>query len=72
MDCFAKISQSEIDSNLASFNAGINPSKTLVVYTREQELCQDTANDANVPITKATMVATSTKHAVVTAGMDQA
>ena len=33
IDCFAKISQCEIDTNLASFNEGINLSKTLAVYT---------------------------------------
>jgi hypothetical protein len=72
MDRFAKISQLEIDSNLESFNEGIDPSKTLAVYTRKQELCQETANDADVPITEATMVTTGTKHAVATGGMDQA
>ena len=33
MDCFAQISQSKIDSKLASFNDGIDPSKMLAVYT---------------------------------------
>ena len=71
MDRFANISQCEIDENLASFNEGIDPTKTLAVYTRKQELCQETANDAAVPITEATMVTTGTKHAVATGGMDQ-
>jgi hypothetical protein len=71
MDRFAHISQQEIDENLATFNEGIDPSKTLAIYTRKQELCQHVANDADVPITEATMVTTGTKHAVATGGMDQ-
>jgi hypothetical protein len=71
MDRFAKISQTEIDENLVRFNDGIDPTKTLAVYTRKQELCQETAADADVPITEATMVTTGTKHAVATGGMDQ-
>ncbi len=72
MDRFAKISQQEIDDNLKSFNEGIDPSRPLAVYTRKQELCQETASDAHVPIDEATMVTTGTKHAVATGGMDQA
>ena len=72
MDCFAQISQSKIDGNLITFNKGIDPSKTLAVYTRKQEFCQETANGADVPITEASMVTTGTKHAVATCGMDQA
>ena len=72
MERFAHISQQEIDANLATFNEGIDPSKTLAIYTRKQEKCQEVANDAGVPITEATMVTTGTKHAVATGGMDQA
>ncbi|KAL7531195.1 hypothetical protein ACHAXR_003897, partial [Thalassiosira sp. AJA248-18] len=72
MDRFAKISQVEIDANLVEFNEGIDPSKTLAVYTRKQELCQEIANDAGVEITEATMVTTGTKHAVAAGGMDDA
>ena len=43
----------------------------LAVYTRKQELCQETANDADIPITETTMVTTGTKHAVATGGMDK-
>ena len=71
MDRFANISQNEIDENLARFNEGIDPTRTLAVYTRKQELCQEIAADADVPITEATMVTTGTKHAVATGGLDQ-
>jgi hypothetical protein len=72
MERFAKISQTEIDENLLEFNEGIDPSKTLAVYKRKQELCQEVAADAGVPITEATMVTTGTKHAVATGGMEEA
>ncbi|KAL7523601.1 hypothetical protein ACHAXR_000252 [Thalassiosira sp. AJA248-18] len=72
MDRFAKISQVEIDANLVEFNEAIDPTKTLAVYTRKQELCQEIANDAGVEITEATMVTTGTKHAVATGGMEDA
>ena len=71
MDRFAHISQEEIDANVARFNEGIDPTKTLALYTRKQELCQEIAHDAEVPISEATMVNTATKHAVATGGMDQ-
>jgi hypothetical protein len=51
MERFAKISQTEIDENLLEFNEGIDPSKTLAVYKRKQELCQEVAADAGVPVT---------------------
>ena len=72
MDCFATISQTEIDANLKEFNEGIDPSRTLAVYTRKQELCHEVASDAHVEITEATMVTTATKHAVAAGGMDEA
>ena len=71
MDRFANISQAEIDANLATFNEGIDATKTLAVYTRKQELCQEIALDARVEITESTMVTTATKHAVSTGGMDE-
>ena len=72
MDRFATISQTEIDSNLVEFNEGIDPTKTLAVYTRKQELCQEIASDAQVAITEAQMVTTATKHAVAAGGMEEA
>ena len=72
MDRFAKISQTEIDANLVLFNKGMEPSRTLAVYTCKQDLYQEIANDANVPITKATMATTGTKHAVASGGMEEA
>ena len=72
MDRYANISQSEIDSNLISFNEGIDATKTLAIYIRKQEHCQETALDARVPIDESTMVTTGTKHAVATGGMDEA
>ena len=72
MDRFARISQTEIDANLKEFYEGIDPSRTLAMYTRKQELCQEVALDAHVEITKNTMVSTGTKHAVAAGGMDEA
>ena len=72
MERFAKISQQEIDANLASFNEVIDPSRTLAVYTRKQELCQEVATDAEVPITEATMVTTGTKHALAAGRVEDA
>ena len=69
---FTNISQNEIDTNMEEFNKGIDPSITLAVYTRKQELCQEMAHDAGIPITEAMMVSTATKHAVATGGMEQA
>ena len=70
MDRFALILQEEIDENLCIFNIGIYPTKPLTIYTRKQELCQETPADANVAISEATMVTTITKHAVPTGGME--
>ncbi|KAL7534865.1 hypothetical protein ACHAXR_006131 [Thalassiosira sp. AJA248-18] len=72
MDRFATISQTETDANLKGFNEGIEPSRTLAVYTPKQELCQEVASDAHVEITEATMVTTVTKHTVAAGGMDEA
>ena len=72
MDRYAKISQSEIDANLKSFNEGIDPTKTLAIYIRKQERCQEIALDARVPIDESSMVTTGTKHAVATGSMDEA
>ncbi|KAL7523579.1 hypothetical protein ACHAXR_000242, partial [Thalassiosira sp. AJA248-18] len=57
---------------LKEFNEGIDPSRTLAVYTRKQELCQEVASDAHVDITEATMVTTATKHTVAAGGMEEA
>ena len=65
-----KISQAEVDANLDKFNKPINASHTLAVYIRKQELFQEMAEDAHVPITDTTMVTTGTKHVVATGGMD--
>ena len=68
----AKIYQAEVDNNLNKLNEPIDSSQTLAVYIRKQELCHDMAEDAHIPITEATMVATGTKHVVATGGMDDA
>ena len=44
----------------------------IAVYIRKQELCQEMAENAHVPITEDTTVTTGTKHAVATGGMDDA
>lgn len=62
MDRFATISQLEIGANLKEFNGRcIDPSHTLAMYTRKQQLCQESALDAKVEITESTMVTTGTK-----------
>ena len=72
MDRFAAISQIKIDDNLARFNKGIDLTVTLVVYTRKQELCQETANNESVPISETTMITTRTKYTVSIIGMEVA
>ena len=69
MERFAKILQTDIDANLAWLSQGIDPTLTLVVYTRKQELCQETASDSGVSISEKTMVTTGTKNAVATGRM---
>ena len=69
---YAKISQPDLDNNLANFNMGIDPGLPLAVYTRKQECCQIFALDLAVPISKATMVTTGTKHALVCGNMTMA
>ena len=68
MSNYAKISQSEVDNNINKFNEPINSIRTLAVYIRKQELCQEMAEDSYVPITKSTMVTTGTKYRVATGG----
>jgi hypothetical protein len=69
---YVQISQPNLDDNLANFNMGIDPGLPLAVYTRKQERCQVFALDAAVPISKATMVTTGTKHALVCGNMTMA
>ena len=68
----ATIYQAEVDDNLNKFNKPINASQTLAVYIRKQELFQEMAEYAHVPITNATMVTTGIRHTVATGGMDDA
>ena len=72
MGNYATISQDEVDDNLNKFNEPIDTSQTLAVYIRKQELCQEMAEDAHVPITESTIVTTGIKHAVSAGGMDDA
>ena len=72
MGNYVTISQADVDANLDTFNEPIDASHTLAVYIRKQELCQEMAEYAHVPITKATIVTTDTKHSVATSGMDDA
>ena len=72
MDNYATILQAKVNSNLDTFNEHIDSRCNLAVYICNQELCQEMAKDTNVPITNATMVATSTKYVVSTAGIDDA
>ena len=66
---WANIRQShrpKFDANLDTFNEPIDASCTISVYIRKQEICQEMAEDAHVPITEATMVTTGTNNAVAT------
>ena len=72
MDNYVTISQAEVNANLDTSNEPIDTSRTLAVCIRKQKLFQEMDEDANVPITKATMVTMGTKHAVATSGMDDA
>jgi hypothetical protein len=69
---YAQISQPILNNNLANFNMGIDPGLPLAEYTRKQERRQVFALDAAVPISKATMVTTGTKHALACGNMTMA
>jgi hypothetical protein len=69
---YAQLSQPGLDDNLADFNMGFDPGLPLAIYTRKQESCQVFALDAAVPISKATMVTTGTKHALAWGNMTMA
>jgi hypothetical protein len=69
---YAQISQPDVNNNLANFNKGIDPSLPLVVYTRKQKCCQVFALNVAVPISKATMVTTGTKHSLACGNMTMA
>jgi hypothetical protein len=69
---YATISQPDINNNMAEFVTSIEPSLPLAVYTRTQENCQTFAQDAGVPISKATMVTTGTKAALNCGDMELA
>jgi hypothetical protein len=69
---YLQICQPNLDNNLADFNMGIDLGLPLVVYTKKQECCQVFALNAAVPISKATMVTTGTKHALACGNMTMA
>jgi hypothetical protein len=69
---YATISQLEINNNMTEFHTGVNIALPLAIYTRKQEKCQTFALDAGVPISKVTMVTTSTKAALNCGGMELA
>jgi hypothetical protein len=69
---YAQISQPDLNDNLANFNTGIDSGLPLAVYTRKQERCYVFALNVAVPISKATMVTTRTKHALVCGNMSMA
>ena len=67
---YVKATQEYIYKNLVIFNQGIDASNPLAVYTRKQEICQEIAEDSNIPISATTIVSTDVKHAVATGGME--
>jgi hypothetical protein len=66
---YTQIIQPDLNDNLADFNMGIDLGLPLAVYTRKQERCQVFALNAAVPISKAIMVTTRTKHALACGNM---
>ncbi len=64
--------QPDLDKNLADFNTGIDPGLPLAIYTRKQKRFQVFVLDVAVPISKATMVTTRTKHALTCGNMTMA
>ena len=64
LDQCYNIDQTDINDNIANFMEAINPSLPLAIYFHKQEKCQYFAADANVPISKATMITTRTNHAL--------
>ncbi len=69
---YARISQPNVDNNMAEFVISIKPSLPLAVYTRKQEKCQTFGQYTSIPISKATMVTTGTKAALNCGGMELA
>jgi hypothetical protein len=65
---YVQISQPNLEQP-GRLQHGIDPGIPLAVYTRKQECCQVFALDAAVPISKATMVTTGTKHALACGNM---
>jgi hypothetical protein len=57
---------------MAKFVTNIKPSLPLAVNTRKQKKCQTFAQDAGIPISKATMVTTGTKATLNCGGMELA
>jgi hypothetical protein len=69
---YAQISQPNLDNNLANFNMGMDPGLPLAVYTWKQARCQVFALNTAVPISKATVFTTGTKHALACSNMTMA
>ena len=70
MDRFVNVVHGNIDTNLALFNRPVDVLRLLVLFTRKQEIYQEMAANATVPISESIMVTTGVKHAVVTGGLD--
>ena len=68
-DQYAKIDFKMAEENRKTFNAPMDLTKLLLVYTKKQECCQAFALDAGNPITMADMVQTGVMHAVATGVM---
>ena len=69
---FVNVSQLEVDTNLIRFNKLMDPSVTFIIYVHRKECYQELASNAEVPISKVTMVSAIVKHVAVTGGLDVA
>ena len=69
---YAKIDLRMAEENQKKFNAPIDPSKPLAVYTKKQKHCQAFAADAGSPISMADMMQTGVTHVVATRVMHDA
>ena len=69
IDRYVKIDLCMANDDGKQFNAPMEPSKPLAVYTKKQEHCQAFAADASNPIRMADMVQMGVTHAVATGVM---
>ena len=72
IDRYEKIDLKMVEENRKIFNAPMDPTKPLSVYTKKQKCCQAFTAEANNPITMADMVQIEAMHAVAIGVMHDA